>query len=153
MHDGSGERPFFVPEQFAFKESLRQCGAVDGNEGLGGAGTVAVNGARHQLLTGTAFTTDQNGGTGRRDLTDELEDFAHARARAHHVVLNIDRFLETAVFSFKPLQTTSVFKWHAHDAADSGAADFFRWGHVFALEFKGFQYADGQVLGGQTVFD
>jgi hypothetical protein len=79
-----------------------------------------VNGARHQLLAGSAFPADQDGGTRGRDLAHELEDLAHARAAAHHVVLNIDGLLKPAVLRFQPFQAARIFKRRAQDAADGG---------------------------------
>jgi hypothetical protein len=107
-----------MPEEFAFEQRLGQCGAVDGNEGLARTRAVAVNGSRQQLLTGTALTADQDSSSRRRDLAYKLEHLAHPWACPHHVVLNVDCFLQAAILRFQPFQTARIFKRHTHDAAD-----------------------------------
>jgi len=44
--DGAGERAFLVAENFALDQRLRNSGAVDGDEGLAGAGAQLMQGAR-----------------------------------------------------------------------------------------------------------
>ncbi len=55
LGDGAGERAFFVAEQLAFEQVFGQRGAVDGHARLVGAAAVAMDGARHQFLAGSAL--------------------------------------------------------------------------------------------------
>jgi hypothetical protein len=48
--NGPGKGPFFVPEEFAFQKMFRQGGAVDGDKGLVGPVTVAVQIAGKHFL-------------------------------------------------------------------------------------------------------
>ena len=47
-----------MTEELGLQKCLRQCGAVDGQEGFIVSGTVVVNLARHQFLAGAAFAQD-----------------------------------------------------------------------------------------------
>src|SRR3954447_16959323 len=58
--DGAREGPTLVPKELAFHEVLRECGAVDGDERTPGTGSIPVYISRHQLLTGSALTDDQD---------------------------------------------------------------------------------------------
>ena len=75
-----------MSEQLAFQKGLRQGGAVEGQEPLGGAGAVVIDGAGHQLLAGAAFSHDQRGDVLRGDAADGLKDLAHGGAAADDVV-------------------------------------------------------------------
>ena len=55
LSDGSGEGALLVSEQLTFEECLSEGGAVDGDEGFGGARAEAVQGARHEFLAGAGF--------------------------------------------------------------------------------------------------
>ena len=57
---GAGERPFFVPEQFALDKFARQSGAVHRHQRLTGARTELVNRPGDKFLDGSAFTRDQD---------------------------------------------------------------------------------------------
>ena len=79
----AGERAFLVAKNFAFHQRVRNRGAVDGNERLGGARAEFVNGSRQQFLAGAAFTGNQNrGGAGSHQL-GQPEDLLHGFGRAH----------------------------------------------------------------------
>src|SRR5581483_1865721 len=57
----SGKRALLVTEQDALDEILRDGAAVEGDEGLAGAGAFALDRARDQLLADARFAFDQNG--------------------------------------------------------------------------------------------
>ncbi len=63
-----------MSEQFAFKQTVGQRRAVDGDQRFVGAVARLMNSAGGQFLAGAAFTPDQNGCGGRSDLMDQLED-------------------------------------------------------------------------------
>ena len=61
LSDGTGKRPFFVTEQFAFDEIGRQSGAIDLDKRLiEHDGCYSADRVGHQLLAGTAFPPDQH---------------------------------------------------------------------------------------------
>ena len=71
-----------MAEQFAFQEGLRDGGAIDGDERLGRALAVLVNGPRHEFLAGAGFAADQHGDGGGGDSPDFLVDGLHGAAVA-----------------------------------------------------------------------
>src|ERR1019366_7278666 len=58
--NGSSERSFFVAEDLALDQRLRDGGAVDCNKWLVSAGTQVVQAARNQFLAGTALAGNRN---------------------------------------------------------------------------------------------
>ena len=62
--DRTGECASPMTEEFAFEQSLRNRGAVDGDERLAAAVAGIVNEARQQLLAGSALGFDQHIGAG-----------------------------------------------------------------------------------------
>jgi len=57
-----------------------------------------MNGARYQLLAGSALALDEHGGIGGRDPANEVEDIFHAGTGANHVVLEIDLRAQLLIF-------------------------------------------------------
>jgi hypothetical protein len=82
----AGERAALVTEQLALEQRLGERGAVQTDERTGGAGGVAVEGRRDQLLAGAALAADEHRRARRRDLQDRVEHRAHGRARSDDVV-------------------------------------------------------------------
>ena len=82
----TGERAALVTEQLGLEQRIGQCGAVDGNEHLGGPGALRVDRPGDQLLPGAGFSLDQDVGVGPGGLPDEVEHRLHGRALADHVV-------------------------------------------------------------------
>jgi hypothetical protein len=76
---GAGEAALGVAEQLRFQQRLRQCRAVDGDEGPAGAVRKVVHGAGDQLLAGARLAGDQHAGAHRRHALDQLEDARHRR--------------------------------------------------------------------------
>ena len=66
-----------MTEKLRFEQVAGNRTRVDGDEGFVGAGGCGVNGFGDDFLTGSAFTADQYGGTGRRDLGDQIEHGLH----------------------------------------------------------------------------
>ena len=62
-----------MAEELRLQEVLRESAAVDGDEGLGPAPAVEVEGAGHQLLARAALALDEDGGVRVRHLGDQLE--------------------------------------------------------------------------------
>ena len=108
LDNGSGEGALLVAEELAFEQRLGQRGAIDRHARLVGACAVAMNGARHQLFARSALAEDQDGNLPRRHARDELVYVAHARAIAHHVVLQADLGLQPSVFLFERLHAAGV---------------------------------------------
>ena len=75
-----------MAEQFALEQRLGEGRTVDRHQGLGRAGAVAVDGARHQLLARATLALNKDRGVGGRHPANEVVDFAHAGSCAHHVV-------------------------------------------------------------------
>jgi len=73
----AGEGAALVAEEFGFEQVAGNRRGVDGDEGLVGARTVSVHGARHQLLAGARFAGDQHGGARLTQATDRTKDFLH----------------------------------------------------------------------------
>ena len=75
----AGESALFVAEELALDEILRDGRAVDLDERPVGPGALAIDGPRHQLLAGAAFTLDEHRGLGSGDFTDEVAKALHGR--------------------------------------------------------------------------
>ena len=73
----AGERPFFVPEDFAFHERFRNGRAVDGHERSRFSRTQLVQRPGHQLFPRAALARDQHRGARRRDLRHERHHLLH----------------------------------------------------------------------------
>ena len=120
LHYRAGERALFVAEQLAFQQRFGERGAVDGHKRLRCARAVAMDGARHQFLAGAAFAAHQHRGHGGRRLGDEIEYLPDARARAHHIVLDIDFGFELVVFLLQPLHQHGRFQRRGRNPGDAG---------------------------------
>lgn len=68
----TGEGALLMAEQFGLDQVLGNSPAVDGNEGLLAALRLAVQGARHQFLAGTALTSDQHRRLGGRQFAQQF---------------------------------------------------------------------------------
>jgi hypothetical protein len=84
------EASALVAEELALEDRLGKGRAVDGDEGLGRARALGVDGARDELLARAALADDEHRGGRRRDLRDRLVDAEHrgalptmARPREH----------------------------------------------------------------------
>ena len=81
-----GESAGLVPEQLALEEGLRNRGAVDGNERLGGARARGVDTAREQLFSGPRLADEKNGNAATRCyLSRKCDDFADRGALTNYV--------------------------------------------------------------------
>src|SRR5712671_5191578 len=74
--------------------------------------------ARDQFLSGAAFAANQDSRFGGRNSADELIDLPDPRALAHHVVLDVDFFLETLVLTLKPFDIPHMLQSHGSDGGD-----------------------------------
>ena len=76
--------PLLVAEQLRLDEGLGNRRDVDGDERLGAARTLMVDGPRHQLLARPALARDEHGGRRPRDLGHELVDADHGAVPPDH---------------------------------------------------------------------
>src|SRR5581483_11476738 len=72
----ASERPFFVSEQLALHEILRESGAVDLHERVIGARRMMMDGAGDHILSDAAFAAQQHGGPGGPHARDGGENLA-----------------------------------------------------------------------------
>ena len=79
---GVGERAAHVAEQLALEQRLGQRGAVDRDEGAGGAAAQAVQAARGDLLAGAALAVDQHVGAGAGEAREQRAHHVHRGARS-----------------------------------------------------------------------
>ena len=77
---GAGERPADVAKKLALEERLRDRGAVDRDEGMGGARPVPMKAARDQLLPRSALALEKDRDVGAGRAIDPLEDGEHRGA-------------------------------------------------------------------------
>ncbi len=73
----TGESPFFISEQFAFKKRLGDSHAVDHLKWVVRPGTVLVDGPGHQFFACTGLAADKNRGIGRGCPSDGLIEILH----------------------------------------------------------------------------
>ena len=81
--------PFHVTEQLALQERLGQPAAVQGHEAPVLPRALGMNGARHQLLPGSALSLDQDVALGARQVLQQLEDLLHPGALADEVLVGV----------------------------------------------------------------
>src|SRR5262249_36582092 len=108
LHDGACECAAFMPKEFTFQQGLRQSSTIDRDKRSIRPFAVSMNCTRNQFLAGTALSTNQYRRVYRGDPTYELIDLAHSGAITHHVVLDIDFFLQAAVLPFEPFDVASM---------------------------------------------
>ena len=94
----TGEGPFLMPKQFAFKQCLREGGAVEADVRACTAVTRLVDRTGDKLLASTAFPADEDGCLGSGDPFDLIADFAEGRALAYHPGFLTKPFLQQAIF-------------------------------------------------------
>jgi len=73
----AGERAALVAEELRLEQVLGHCRGVDRDEGFRRARAVAMQRARHQLLSGARFARDQHRRRGLRKPADGTEHFLH----------------------------------------------------------------------------
>ena len=84
--DGPREGPLLVAEELRLQELRRDGGAVDGDEVLGGALAVVVDGLGHQLLPRPALPVDHHGAAAAGHLLDQAEHLLHGPALSDQVL-------------------------------------------------------------------
>jgi hypothetical protein len=82
---GAGEGAALVTEQLGLEQVARNRRRIDGDEGLVGARTVAVQGARHQFLAGAGLAVDEHRGMRLRQTADGAKHFLHRRCLAENL--------------------------------------------------------------------
>ena len=73
----AGKGALSVTKQLAFEQFCRNGGAVNGNEGPGGALRLRVNGAGDDFLAGACFPAYQDGRPAWRDFRDQRIEFSN----------------------------------------------------------------------------
>src|SRR5215472_4096989 len=91
------KRPSLVSEEFTFEQADRNGGAVELDEGLGGAWAELMNGACDQLFARAGLAGDEHGRLGRRDGLYLVQHLAEGGAVAH----NVRKVQLTADFTFQ----------------------------------------------------
>ena len=102
--NGAGEGALHVAEQRGFQQLGRQRAAVHGDKHVVGARRIGVDGFGDQLLAGSGFAGDQDGGAAGRHLRHQVEHAHHALALADDVgeaVALLEGALELRVFVFE----------------------------------------------------
>src|SRR5262245_31090987 len=102
----SREGAFFVPEELALDECLRQRRAVDGHKGTTGPVTSLVNESREKLLAAARLTEQKNGrasGSGERRLPDGLLQGGTVTHKLLEPAGRLDLFLEVRHMTTKSL--------------------------------------------------
>ena len=80
LGDGAGEGALFVAEELAFEEVLGDGGAIDFDEGAGGARAPAVDDVGEDFLADAAFAGDEDAAFGGGEEGGIAEDGLHERA-------------------------------------------------------------------------
>ncbi len=83
---GIGECAFFISEQFRLQEIFRNAGAVQRDERSLGARTGEMDGARQQILSGSALAGHEDGGIALGDLQRETFDQVHLFRHADNTI-------------------------------------------------------------------
>ena len=113
----AGEGALFVAEEFAFQKIFGDRGAVDFDEGPGGAAGALVDACGDQILAHAAFAAEQNRGMRRRDALDQGQHFLHFRAVRDDVGILValaQGFAQRAVFFAQAADIELLVHHHAH---------------------------------------
>src|SRR5579863_6551882 len=97
----SGERAFFVTEQFALQKVFGDGGAINFDEWPRRPPRMLVNGTRDKLFAYSAFPADQDRGICRGNTLDGRKDLLHLGAASHDVRILIavaELFPQSSVF-------------------------------------------------------
>ncbi len=115
--DGAGVCALLVSEEFAFEQRLRDCSAVDGDEGPFVSRATLMDGACDNFFAGAALSPDQHGGIALRDAGDELLQLANLPAFADQVAGGVQLPFQALVFGAQRIESEYVFE---SDRCDSG---------------------------------
>ena len=110
----AGEGAFLVTKKFALQQRLRYGRAVHFHEGLLGSCAMLHDGVGDDLLAGTAFSLDQHGGVGLRDLLHHFENVLHQAALAPY-----DSAAAVADFGFLLLAQVGIFAFQLAEGFQS----------------------------------
>lgn len=106
-----------MAEEFRFQKLRRKRGAVDHDELCGGSAREVVDRVGDDLFSGPRFSFDENRGTGRRDLFDEIRDafdFRRFPDDARQAAAFFDLLGELDVFGFQIAAAQGAFEQHFH---------------------------------------
>ncbi len=127
--DGAGEGAEAVSEEFAFEQVFGQGGAIDGEEGVMGAGRAGVDIAGDDLFAGAGFAGEEDGGIEAGDAVGEGEGAAEGGA---------------AEVPGGEAWDEGVLVWRGGLGG---------WGVAMGLEFAGEAFDDALEVGGGEVFE
>src|SRR5262249_16562371 len=109
-----------MAKQLAFQKRLRQCRAVDGNKRPIRSLAVPMNRPRDQFLPGSTLTENQSRRLVGSDFAKKLIDVPHTWAVAHHIVLDVDFFLQPPVLTFEPIDVSRMLQGHSYNRCNCG---------------------------------
>ena len=68
-----------MAEELGLEQAVRQCGAIDGYEGMAPARSCPVQRTGDHLFSGSRFARNQDGGAATANQVNDLQDPAHFR--------------------------------------------------------------------------
>ena len=89
----TGESSSLVAEEFALKQSERDCCTIEFHEGRVGAAAEAMDGAGDQFLAGAGFTLNEDRGIGGRGGLDLLENTTEGGSGADDFIEAVNALL------------------------------------------------------------
>ena len=92
--DGRGKGSLLMAEEFTLDKLARDGGAVDFDERSGGTGTLVVQAAGNQFLSGSVGTHDQDTRIGGSDAVHDFLDMFDSGRSAHDLVFALDLLLQ-----------------------------------------------------------
>ena len=111
LRHGAGEGALLVSEQLAFQQRLGERGAVDGDEGFGGARAEAVQGAGHQFLARAGLAQDEHRSILWSHAGNQPEHLVDRDALAGNAGFGgAEPFAQEGVFGAQPLHVAQRFR-------------------------------------------
>src|SRR6266705_1769278 len=98
--------------------SVNDGGTIDRGKWSVLPAAVAVDVARDQLLSGSAFAENEHRRLGARHLADEIADLADRRTVPHDSLIDIGIVPKPLVFAFQQRNVTPVIQRQGGDAGD-----------------------------------
>src|SRR5580658_1775250 len=141
----AGERAAFVTKELALDEFPRNGRAVDLDERAVDPGAEAVDRARDELFARAAFSRDEHGGFGGRDLFDLVKQPLKGRGAADHLVALELLLGDASELAVRPRGVDDVAHAHENTLARQGLLE-----EVAGAELDGL---DGVVDGGVPADD
>src|ERR1700722_5649533 len=112
LADGAGERPLFMPKEFAFEQTGRNGSAIEFEKGAGLTPALVVNSAGHYLLSRTRVAQEQHSRIAGGDRFHQFQNLLQRLAASNDVLkiqfaanlfFEIQLFVGKLVFQFGDL--------------------------------------------------